>query len=427
MPEQHFDGLRDYAGTASRQPDFAVVQQRARGVRRRRAVLTSVTAAAAVLVATGLGYATTNGQGDVSVSDPSPAPTETADPGGDWQPRMTNVVGGSATDLYGIYERCRECGPELYASADAGRTWKRRAEPPQTPQNADPRIPTITSLGQGLLAWHDGRILTPSDLDGTGKEVPATDGLWTSVDGGRTWKAAAVDTTPVSVLPPGTRPVDCVLADLKPPCKIYAVDPVTGRFAPLAAQPTGITIEEGWTNLTNVPPGDTVWIPGLDPQTRKPAVAVSADRGRTWRTHVFTDGVPAEADNGFTPTMYLPAIASGPDGLAYVLTYRKDLRMDPYRTTDGGVTWKRGQSTDETPDGGFVTADGAHVIKTGDRFLISTNGGDYEPVTLPGYPEELLELTQVTSRQATDLYVVSSEGDAYISGDGRTWRQAEGP
>jgi hypothetical protein len=439
MREPQFDGLRSYADNALRQPEFAGIQQRARRVRRRRAVASSAAVVAAVLVATGFGYAAVAGA-DRGV--PVAVPTPTA--GDDGWPRMTDVVATGPKDFYGVYERCRDCAAELYASPDAGVTWQRRAVPPAPDDAGLPRTPSIVAVGPGVLAWQDARVLRLEDLQSASPTAPAAgaspttpaagdrspkanDRLWITVDGGRTWRRAAVDSKPVAAVPPGTRPVDCSLVGQSAPCRIYAVNPVNGRFAPLADQPSGITFEAGWTGQANVPIGARLWVSGLDPATRKPALATSSDGGRTWHTHVFTDGVPAVADHGLIATMYLPTVAAGTNGTAYAMTYRKDLKLNPYRTTDGGTTWRAGAAVPEAPDAGFVTADGAHVIKTGQQFLASRDGGRYERVTLPGYPADLRQLTQVTSQQAAGRYLVFSLSRVFISDDGWTWRQVDLP
>jgi hypothetical protein len=249
-----------------------------------------------------------------------------------------------------------------------------------------------------------------------------------TVDGGRTWRRADIDPDPVAAVPPGTRPVDCGLVGRPSPCRIYAVDPVDGRFAPLANQPTAITIEEGWTALVDIPLGGRLWVPGLDPATGKPAVASSSDRGVTWHTHVFTDGVPAVVRDGAIATMYLPTVAAGQDGVAHVLIYRDDETVSPYRTTDGGATWRPllGGPVAAAQDAGFVTADGAHVIQTRDVHRVSRGGG-YVGVSLPGYPRELLRLAQGTSQQAPGCYVAFSLWPLYLSGDGWTWRPVDIP
>jgi photosystem II stability/assembly factor-like uncharacterized protein len=170
-------------------------------------------------------------------------------------------------------------------------------------------------------------------------------------------------------------------------------------------------------------------VPGLDPGTQRPALASSSDGGRTWRTHVFTGGVPAVTDLGSIATMYLPTVAAGPDGRAYALTYRKDQKLDPYRTTDGGATWRPvpGGTLGWVPDPGFVTADGSHVVKTGSTFAASHGGNKYQPVTLPGYPADLRRQTEITWQPAAGRYLVFSLSDLYLSEDGWTWRQVDVP
>jgi hypothetical protein len=438
--EPHFAGLRDYADDAVRQPDFAAVRRRAGRVRRRRAVASSAAAVATALVVSGLGYAAIAGPSGGPPAAP-PTPSISEDPTAGW-PRLTDVGATGPDDLYAVFERCRDCAPELYVSEDAGATWQRRTVPP-APSDATAGISRsswLVPLGPGILAWRDLRTISLSDIgslvapsteptDG-GRSPSAIERTWITVDGGRTWRRAEVDPDPMTAVPPGSRPVDCQLAGQPSPCQIYAVDPVSGRFAPLADQPSGITFESGWLAQTDVPLGGHLWVPGLDPATHKPAVASSPDGGRTWLTHVFVEGMPAVAnDDGRIAAMYLPTVAAGADGTAYALTYREDLRMDPYRSTDGGVTWRPvpGGAVPEVPDAGFVTADGAHVVKTGWDFRASRDGGEYEPVTLPGYPADLLQLTQVTSQRAAGRYIVPSMSSFYVSDDGWTWRRVYVP
>ena len=428
MPEPHFTGLRAYVDNAARQPDFDAVRQRAGRVRRRRAVVSSAAAAVAALLVTGLGYAATAGP---QVALPKPSASATPDSG--W-PRVTGVQATGAADLYVLYERCRDCGSELYASDDAGATWQRRSVPPTA---GGTLISTFASLGRGVLVWRDGQLVNLQDLPGsspTGSAVAEPSGTlgreWTTVDGGRSWRQAVVDTKPVAAVPAGTRPVDCHVVGQTSPCRIYAVDPVTGRFAPLATQPSGITVSRNWAGQTDVPLGGRLWVAGLDPATRKPAVASSSDGGRTWHTFVFSGGVPAKPSKlGIIAGMYLPTVAAGPGGTAYALLYHDDHGREAYRTTDGGVTWRPvpGGPVADTPDSGFVTSAGAHVVKSGDGFRISRGGGRYQPVTLAGYPADLLPLPQLTSQQAPGRYVVFADARLYLSDDGQTWRRVTVP
>ena len=425
MPEPHFEGLRSYTENALRQPEFAAIRTRARRVRRRRAVASGAAVVAAVLAVTGIGYAAAAGPngGRPQVADSEPA----ADPD---KPQMSDVVATSPNDLYGLLRRCVACGPELFASKDAGATWQPRELPPPIKESVDPRDATLVALGPGVLAWQERRRLTIDEVEKRVRELSpggTPKGLWITLDDGRTWQPSQVATKPVAAIPAGTRAVDCGLVGQTSPCKVYAVDPATGRFAPLAVQPSGISLEPGAPDLMNVPLGGSPWVTGLDPATRKPALATSTDGGRSWRTHVFTDGVKAVSDEGFTATMYLPSIAAGAGGLVYALTYHSDTEQVPHRSTDGGKTWTAGPPVPQSPDAGFVTTDGAHVIKNGAAFLSARNGSDYRPVTLAGYPQRLLSLTQVTAQSAPGRYLVNADELLATSDDGRTWRRLKLP
>ncbi|GIJ60235.1 WD40/YVTN/BNR-like repeat-containing protein [Virgisporangium aurantiacum] len=444
MPEGHFAGLREYTDDAARQPDFEVIRRRAGRVRRRRrnaaaSVVAGLTAA--VVAAVGL----TTGPGDGQQPAATPTPTPSVDMNAGW-PRWTDVVAAKADELYAVSERCRTCGPELHVSADAGRTWSRRAVPPSTTPGADIRPSGfLDAVAPGVLLWSDRLIVTIPESGATGavdayesfksaydgRTVSPEQRFWITRDGGRSWQRPGVDEQPVDAVPAGTRVVDCGMVKEETPCRLYAVNPETGRFAPLANQPTGVRYAQGWLgHQVDVPVSGRLWVPGLDPASNKPAIAASPDGGRTWTTHVFTDGVPAQDTLRFVATMYLPAVAAGDGATAYVLTYRTDLKHDAYRTTDGGVTWERvpGGPIPEVPDAGYVTADGAHVVKNGSDFRVFRPGaGGYAPVTLSGYPADVRRLTQVTSQQATGRYVVTSGEVLSVSDDGWTWRTVDMP
>jgi hypothetical protein len=410
-----FAELRAYSGDAVFQPDFEVIRGRARRLRRRRRLL-AAGAAALLLVGGFLAYAETRTDRAVL-----PAVT-TAD--------VTGIVATGAKELYGVHKDCQFCDVELYASADTGATWQRRTPPPAPPElNGTPREAALFPLGRHALLWRENSypIAEPAGTPGI-EPAEAADipmmlerRLWLSLDGGRTWRRPTVSTSPVASVADGFTALDCILIGRRRPCPLYAVDPSSGTIAPLATQPSGITITSQWSFLNTVPLGSGLWIPGLDPATRKPAVAASADGGRTWHTTVFTAGETAAGDHPYARDF--PAIAAGADGLAYAVIHRAEEQVTSYRTTDAGLTWTPLPPLGEVSDSGYVTSDGAHVVRTRAGFRASRGGGAYTPVTLAGYPAVLVQLPQKNDHDAPARYLVTMKDRYWISDDGWTWRE----
>ncbi|MFI1991995.1 hypothetical protein [Actinoplanes sp. NPDC020271] len=427
MLESQFGRLRSEVADAVRQPDFSTVRSRAGQVRRRRARTSAASILAVVLGVTGAGFAVQTVPTDRGLADTAPAPAPTESPGGEWFP--STQVTNAGTTLYRVFERCRDCDSELWASSDSGRSWQRRPSPPAPGDVTGPRTATLLALAPGLLVWRDQHNLTTAEVQAmvsgnpSGRNSPA-DRPWITRDGGMTWQQATVDTRPATAVPDGVQPVDCALFEVTT-CRIGAIDPVTGRFAPLAAQPTGIIVQERWrwTDVINVPLDGRLWVPGLDPVSHKPAIATSADSGRTWHTHVFTGAATVELEtDGTAGTYYLPKIAASSGATAYVLTYRADGIVDAHYTADGGLTW-RDEATirDYLGSTGFVTADGSHILPVGTGLVAGHGNGAYTPVELPGYPGDG-QTPQVASRHAAVPYLVNSDAGPYLSDDGRTWR-----
>ena len=123
--------------------------------------------------------------------------------------------------------------------------------------------------------------------------------------------------------------------------------------------------------------------------------------------------------------MYLPSVAAGTGGTAYALIYRDDDGRDAYRTTDGGATWRPvpGGAPADVWEPGFVTADGANVVWTGQDFRVSRDGGRYQRTTLPGYPADPPEDAPTASQQAADRYLAFTDPHLYLSDDGWRWRR----
>ncbi|MBU2664908.1 hypothetical protein KOI35_15505 [Actinoplanes bogorensis] len=416
MPETQFERLRSDVGEAVRQPDFLSVRLRAARVRRRRAATTAAIFLVTVLSLTGLGYAVQRDHRGAATFPGGPT-AETP-----W-PRMTSVV-ATGKDLYGVLVRCPDCASELYATSDGGDSWQLRTVPPE-PADADtPRSVSLVALAPGILGWRDARVIPIHEAIST---EPTADRLWITTNGGGSWQKAVVDRKPVAAVPAGTSAVGCELPAIST-CAVAAVDPATGTLAPLAAQPKGIVVDPSWPGQVNVPAGGRLWVPGLDPVTKKPAIATSADAGRTWRTHVFADGVAAVYQGGTTGMMYVPRVAAGPGPTAYALTYRADDAVDARYTTDGGVTWRTGETLREgTAIDSYVTAYGEHVVTTGTAAVSADGTGPYTAVSLAGYPAEPVELTRITTAAATERYLVKSQIGPYVSHDGRTWRRVPLP
>ena len=263
MREPHFDGLRTYADDAVRQPDFAASGSGRSGCAAvgvtpsRRAPRPWSSRCSRPVSAT---PARAVRKGDFRRRPPAPPP----DVG--W-PRVTSVVATGSDGLYAVYRALPGLRP------GAVRLGRRRRAPgsvvpcrPGRRTPASPRTAVIVSLGRDALGWRDLRPVRMVEVRPSGppqasptqpmyvpESPPPPTPPWTTVDGGRTWRRAVIDPEPVAAVPPGTRPVSCHFVGQPSPCRIHAVDPVTGRFAPLANQPAGIMPEEAWSRPTDRP------------------------------------------------------------------------------------------------------------------------------------------------------------------------------
>ncbi|KUL27028.1 hypothetical protein [Actinoplanes awajinensis] len=412
MREPDFERLRREVGDAVRQPDFFTVRRRARQVRRRRAVTSGAVFLATVLAATSFGYAVRSGPADGGPVGSAVSPT-------DGWPRMSAVT-GIGDELYTLMESCENCRAQLYASTDAGASWQRRTEPAAAKNSSGPG--TVTSLAPGVVVWRDARTVTGAEMVGS----TLFGHLSITTDGGRSWRRSAVDTSPVAAVTTGTQPVTCEFLEIKT-CVYAAVDPVTGRFAPLARQPVGIKVPDASAFTINTPQDGPLWVSGMDPTTHKPAVATSPDRGRTWRTQVFTDAATISFGKEQQAVAWplLPQVAAGSGGTAYVRTSRNQTEQDTHYTADGGLTWHAGDTIhDARTHGAFVAADGRPIVRTDTGFLAGDSTGRYTPVAVSGYPETPTQQAQLISPHR---YLAAAENGPYLSEDGRTWRQVPLP
>ncbi|MFJ5261016.1 exo-alpha-sialidase [Streptomyces sp. NPDC088387] len=255
-------------------------------------------------------------------------------------PSTTGLPGASytvafAADGSGITLRadCDEKGCTQYVGALAAGApnWHRVKSP----------LPYLTE-GRGMSAGVEtlgpGRALITEESE----QWSAPDRTWFTRDGGTTWKRGSSKPTGTTA----TVPKDAVLVgdclELGPDgndClrnRLLVVLPDTGEHKVLD---TGAIPLEGLLAPAGEVSPDALFVSGEDPRTGLTALAVTADRGRTWRfSHL-----PEPAKPGWPPR-----VVGGGSGLYAVQTGElprhvevKNGLVSVYRSTDAGRTWTR--------------------------------------------------------------------------------------
>jgi photosystem II stability/assembly factor-like uncharacterized protein len=422
MPEPDFAGLRTVAEHAVRQPGFATIERLADRRRGRLRLAAAVAAAVAVTAVAGTTALAVNR----AAPGPPDAGTTTSVPPADGVHLVSFSVDG--LHLYVTKGGCRprDCPPELYASDDGGRHWERRTLPSDDQQTFGPAL-----IGPGTL------LMSAPDPNATPTPEPNPLGgprqLYASTDGGRTWRPVGNTTTPIEVVPAGQRLLECTSMDLTEPCAAQTLD-ADLRVAPLANQPP---IDVLWIQAHR--PADLgLWVSGVDPSTRKPALAVSRDRGRTWNVSVFTAVAPVDASGGTVGLGNLPELFTADGRTAYVMQTRV-MGTDElviYHTVDGGETWRLIHPAERMQSFSFVTRDGAHVLmeQGNDGGIVarraSHNGGPYQPAKLFGLPGSggLSGPPMPLGGGHGFVAQAANEPDAlYMSDDGWTYRRLDLP
>ncbi|MFC9848008.1 WD40/YVTN/BNR-like repeat-containing protein [Streptomyces sp. NPDC060223] len=235
-------------------------------------------------------------------------------------------------------------------------------------------LPGGVGITAGLVVLGPGRALITE-----GRTVP--DRTWFTEDGGRTWRRGTDEpsgTTP-EVPEGGVLVQDCSRLDKEgnncEASRLIVVLPDTGHFEVLASQPplAGRLGPAGQTE------SGLLFASGTDPNSGRPALAVSEDRGRTWRLSPFASsdkrgwgiGVVSSGD-------VLYAAQSG--GLPAEEGVKNGLRA-LHRSTDGGHTWERvwryrkGVHPLSTSGDPVAAADGSLTIQGEDGVWRSTDGG----------------------------------------------------
>ncbi|MGP4049178.1 WD40/YVTN/BNR-like repeat-containing protein [Streptomyces sp. 2A115] len=236
-------------------------------------------------------------------------------------------------------KRCRQSVAVLDKGADA---W-RLVRSPLPDATGDLGITVgLTVLGPGRALITEGR-------------WPPTYRTWFTRDGGRSWRTGSEKPSgTIPAVPEGGALVqDCVeLEDDGNGCarsRLLAVLPATGEFRVLAAQPPleGVVSPAGeQAHLGNVPVRPTgepaeklLFASGADPDSGLSALAVSEDRGRTWRT----TRMPGTEKGGWgmsVVTMEGVLYAAQPGQLLDEPDVKNGL-LAIHRSTDGGHTWQR--------------------------------------------------------------------------------------
>ncbi|KUO17307.1 hypothetical protein [Streptomyces dysideae] len=209
---------------------------------------------------------------------------------------------------------------------------------------------------------------------------PPPDRTWFTSDGGRHWRQGSAKpsgTTPV--VPEGAPLVeDCTRMDQEGnSCehfRVLTVLPTTGEFRTLTTQPPlrAPVIPAGQTE-------DLVFASGRDPRSGRVVLAVSEDRGRSWRLSRPTgtgESVWALHVTGTGKVLY----AAEPGELPDEENVKNGL-LALHRSTDGGRTWTRvwehrkgvdPRSLLGTP---IAAADDSLTIHSEDGVWRSTDGG----------------------------------------------------
>jgi hypothetical protein len=391
--------------------------------RRRRSVLAAGAAAVATGVVVAIAAIATTGAAQVVTREPSvggaASTSQQASPG--VLPHSgERIQWAGAADAQHLYVTmstqasctqapCAKSVVQLVGSADGGRTWTDRGAP-------------INAVQFGVLGPDALTAAVLPAQPGTGSLTPQT-----STDGGRTWHTPERGPA-VGAVPTGSVAVCSSDPDAAPkagtPCTLHALDPVAHRIAPLTSQPPLTPTDE----LLVEQSAGQLWAPGTDPATGRPAVAVSADAGRTWATQVFADAPTCLAE-GCRP----PYVATG--GRAVYVVIVGAQHHAAYRYSADGGRWQRVPGADSVPEdrltGGvqsFVTADGTHVLLEvvtkrgqgvdGFRFWAARGASAaYQPVELEGLPATVYPIR----RTPVGWYFTHSYTDNAIYGSTDGW------
>lgn len=341
----------------------------------------------------------------------SPAPEPSAEP-----PRIPSAPGlpGQAHELavldehsaFALLESCTgtvtepDCGTRL-AVLEEG-SWSMRDIP--APQLSLTALAPDRAL---LLPWDAER---PDGESGT---------AWYTADAGRTWQEVGTEANGTvrgipagGMLVAGTEGLEVLLPGSGERRLLAGAPALAG------AAPVPYPLADGSHAAM-----------GVDPGTGKLAVAVSGDRGRTWRLGTLPG---TKEDRRWWQPAGTPQIAAAPGELYAAVTGDRDTGIDHmnynallslHRSTDGGHSWERVRSLRPqerpvtllgTPIAG---ADGGLTVYGMTGVFHSEDGGRTFSVQRPGAPPEWPDWT----RAGYLLRDIDYPGHYRVSADGFTW------
>ncbi|MES5819653.1 exo-alpha-sialidase [Streptomyces sp. RG80] len=238
-------------------------------------------------------------------------------------------------------------------------------------------LPDVTGdlgITAGLVVLGPGRALI------TEGKWPPPDRTWFTSDGGSSWRRSTNEpagTTP-RVPEGGALVQDCTGTDEEgngcAASRLLAVVPDTGEYRVLATQPPleGIVTPAGRT------PG-RLFASGLDPRSGRPTLAVSEDRGASWRTLTLATG--PEQGWGMTVVTDGSVLYAAQSGQLLDEDGVKNGLLSLHRSTDGGLTWERtwrhrkGAEPRSLLGAPIAAADGSLTVHGEDGAWRSTDGG----------------------------------------------------
>jgi len=382
-----------------RQPVVTRVRDRAAQRTTRKRMLVVATVAIAVLAVV------------VPLLRVEQAPAAAPPPSTSWTPPppqqhrfITEVRFADENHAFALRADCptSDCDLELLASDD-GRGWTSR--PVRKPAQPDPMMGGLMVLGPDEVAidWF------PSTSSSAQVYRVHT------TDGGRTWASvSAVPRRSLSEIPDG--------AQLQPPCfgggsctddVPTVVLPGTAESARLVSAPRLLQAYPGPVPLA----GNRWWIAGVVPGTQQWAVAISDDRGRTWRTSRLarprTNVSDAWSVTGYGDNLYACAMGEVTPGGDWAM-------VSIFHSGDGGRSWRptNGPEPLRTTSALVAAADGTLLTSTenGDTLISRDNGRTFAR-TVPRFSGY--------AYWAGAGYVATSDPDRQIlfSRDGLSWHE----